>query len=253
MPEGLQKMQYAFAAHIRNPDDNPPPADVEDRRMQIYRDLFYNNINKFLSNNFPVLRSLYSDKTWHQLVREFYSEHFCHTPLFPELPREFLRYVQDAREDRAGDPPFLLELAHYEWIELALALDENELDEVSADPEGDLLKNCPVLSPLAWPLSYRYPVHKINRKNQPTEPPPEATHLLVYRNRDDQIKFMQLNEVTQLLLKIVREEQELNGEQMLQKMAELLRHPSPEKLIESGHQLLLDLRNKDIVLGCRPT
>ncbi|HKX55116.1 MAG TPA: putative DNA-binding domain-containing protein, partial [Xanthomonadales bacterium] len=34
----------AFAAHIRNPAVAPAPADVEDRRMQIYRDLFFNNI-----------------------------------------------------------------------------------------------------------------------------------------------------------------------------------------------------------------
>ncbi len=129
--------------------------------MGIYRDLFFNNITGFLSTNFPVLKSLYDEKPWQELCRDFYTEFRCHTPLFPEIPREFLRYLQDCRQDHQDDPPFILELAHYEWVELALSLDEAELDGIEANPDGDLLNGIPVLSPLAWPLSYQYPVHRI--------------------------------------------------------------------------------------------
>ena len=105
-PENLRSLQTAFAAHLRDPENHPAPADVEDRRMQIYRQLFFNNINTLLSSNFPVLRRLYEGKVWKQLVRDFCIEHRSHTPLFPELPKEFLRYLQEGRQDRAGDPPF---------------------------------------------------------------------------------------------------------------------------------------------------
>jgi hypothetical protein len=178
-PEKLAAQQSRFAAHIRNPDKSAAPADVEDRRMAIYRDLFFNNIRKFLSTNFPVLRQLYSDGDWDILVRDFFTEHRCRTPLFPELPREFLQYLQEVRQTREGDPPFMLELAHYEWAELALSLDQHEFSNVAADPEGDLLDGIPVLSPLAWPLSYRFPVHRIRPDYQPAEAPAKATHLLV--------------------------------------------------------------------------
>ena len=252
MPDDLSTIQYAFTAHIRNPSGQPAPADIEDRRMKIYRDLAFGNINRLLSSAFPVLRRLYPKMAWRRMVREFYSEHLCHTPLFPELPREFLRYIQEQRTDREGDPAFLLELAHYEWVELALSIDEAELDKAAAEREGDLLEGIPVLSPLAWPLTYRFPVHRIKPDFMPTEPPENPTQLLAYRDRSDRVKFMQLNDITQLLLTLLRDEENCTGRQHLEKLAQLMEHPHPERLIESGHQLLLDFLKKDIVLGCAP-
>jgi len=248
-PENLRSLQTRFAAHIRDPENHAAPADVEDRRMDIYRQLFFNNINKFLAGNFPVLRRLYDDKAWQQLARDFYSEHRCQTPLFPELPKEFLRYLQEQRKDRPGDPAFLLELAHYEWVELALSMDENELEDTAANTTGDLLKGVPVLSPLAWPLSYQYPVHKIRPGFEPTAPPDEATHILIYRNRSDQVKFMQLNDVSRLLLNFLQENRGLTGLELLSKIASNINHPNPSVVIDNGEKLLQDFRNKDIILG----
>ena len=110
-PENLRSLQTTFAAHIRDPENHVAPADVEDRRMNIYRQLFFNNINKFLASNFPVLRNLYDNEAWQQLVRDFYIEHRCQTPLFPEMPKEFLRYLQDQRKDRPGDPATLIQFS----------------------------------------------------------------------------------------------------------------------------------------------
>ena len=253
MPEQLSSLQTAFAAHIRDPLAHAAPGDVEDRRMKIYRDLFFNNINKFLASNFPVLRQLYDDKDWRQLVRDFYREHRCQTPLFPELPKEFLRYIQQHRQDRKTDPPFLLELAHYEWVELALSLDENELEKIPADSDGDLMEGIPVLSPLAWPLSYRYPVHRIKPGFTPSEPPEQASHILAYRNRNDDVKFLQLNDVTRLLLNLLQEDRGFTGHELLNEVAIIIDHPTPARVIETGERLLQDLRHKDILLGSRPT
>ena len=60
MPEipEFQRKQYAFAAHIRDPDGAPAPEGIEDRRIAIYRDLFFNNVSQLLSNTFPVLRKI---------------------------------------------------------------------------------------------------------------------------------------------------------------------------------------------------
>jgi hypothetical protein len=251
MAENLHSLQTAFAAHIRDPENQTAPADVEDRRMDIYRQLFFNNINKFLSNNFPVIRQLYQDDAWLQLVRDFYREHRCHTPLFPELPKEFLRYLQQQRMNRAGDPPYLLELAHYERVELALSLDENELDQSRADREGDLMKEVPVLSPLAWPLSYRYPVHRIKPGFEIDSPPDQATHLLVYRNREDRIRFMQLNDVSRLLLHKLLEDKGMTGHQLLTDIASDINHPQTSAVLDKGARLLRELLDKDILLGTR--
>jgi hypothetical protein len=251
MPERLADLQTAFAGHIRSPDTVPAPDGIEDRRMQIYRDLFFNNISRLLASNFPVLRRLYDSKGWAGLIREFYIEHRAQTPLFPELPREFLRYAEEHRAGRPGDPPFLLELAHYEWVELALSLDERELEDIAVERNGDLLAGVPVLSPLAWPLSYRYPVHRIGPDYRPQEAPAEMTHLLVYRNRSDKVRFMQLNDVARLLLALMQEQPDLTGSQLLELTAARIDHPDPPVVIRGGKQLMLDLLARDVLLGAR--
>ena len=56
-----QDIQYRFAAHIRDPQHVPAPEGIEDRRMAIYRDLFFNNLKSLLSSTFPVLKKLLAD------------------------------------------------------------------------------------------------------------------------------------------------------------------------------------------------
>ena len=251
-PEALASLQTSFAAHIRNPQAVAAPEGIEDRRMAIYRDLFFNNIQSFLSGNFPVLKTLYTDKAWSILCREFYSEYRCHTPLFPEIPREFLQYVQDHRQGHESDPPFMLELAHYEWVELALSLDDAEIDDIEIDQNGDLLNGIPVLSPLAWPLSYQYPVHRIRVDFQPEFAPEEPTHLLVWRQQDFSIEFMQLNEISLLLVQKMKEEPARSGLELLTAIAGIIKHPKPEVVIQGGTALLNELKEKQIILGTRP-
>src|ERR1041385_1977301 len=133
-PGRTRATQYALTAHIRDPENKPAPSGIEDRRIAIYRDLVYANMESFVSSNFPVIRTLYNDADWSVLAHDFLREHLCHTPLFPEFAREFLRYLEVRQEQGRDDPPFLLELAHYEWAELALSLDETEIGDVAHDP-----------------------------------------------------------------------------------------------------------------------
>ncbi len=247
----LETLQQEFSAHIRDPDRNPAPSGIEDRRMKIYRDLFFNNIRSLLAANFPVLHKLYTAEDWDRLVRDFYAVHRCHTPLFAEVAREFLRYLQDVREVHKNDPPFLLELAHYEWVELALDLDNRSVNDPGADPSGDLLEQGPVLTPLLHLLSYRFPVHRISPEYQPDTAPETPTHLLVWRNRADEVKFMQINEFTRFLIELLASEDALDGRRILEKVASITGHPEPDKVMASGAELLESLRARDIVLGTR--
>lgn len=250
-PDRLRTLQMAFAAHIRDPDSHSAPDGIEDRRMKIYRELFFNNIRSLLAANFPVLRSLYDDEGWSALVRDFYREHRCQTPLFPEVAKEFLRYLQDVRKPREDDPGFLLELAHYEWVELALSLEERTHEDTDADPDGDLRSGIPVLSPLAWPLSYRYPVHRIRPDYRPTAPPGEPTHLLVYRDRQGEVRFMSLNGASRHLLELMQNRPDATGDALLKAMAAALGQTDSESIVEKGLQWLDELKRKDVLLGVR--
>lgn len=245
----FMRAQYAFTAHIRDPQAHAAPADIEDRRMAVYRELFYNNVEDFLASSYPVLRDITEDSAWHTIVRDYFARHRAHTPLFPYMPGEFLEYLQHEREPQEADPAFLLELAHYEWVELALSLSEETLEWEEIDPAGDLLRGLPVLSPLALLLQYGFPVHRIQRDFQPQEPGPEATLIIVYRNRSDEIGFMTINPATYRMLQLLGEQQLSSGRAILQQVAQEMQHPNPQAVIDGGLTTLQELKEKDIILG----
>lgn len=250
LPRFMQR-QYEFTAHLRDPENVAAPADVAAERMAVYRELIYNNIEDFLASAFPVLRRISSDDYWHGLVRDFFLRHRATTPYFPRMPGEFLLYLEQVRHTRADDFPFLLELAHYEWAELALATSDAQFEERAIDPDGDLLQGIPELSPLLWHCCYRFPVHHIGPDFIPEHPPETETHLVVYRNRHDEVGFLELNPVTSLLLQRLQQHADKCGEQLLRELAAAIRHPNPATVLEAGLQLLEEFRQHDVVLGTR--
>ncbi len=242
------KQQYAFAAHIRNPDTNPPPAGIEDRRMAIYRDLFYNNVQGFLENSFPVLRAITSNERWHAMARDFFAHHHCHTPLFLEIPQEFLQYLENERNN-ASDPAFINELCHYEWIELALDVGEVDLAEIQYNRDGDLLEESPIASPLAVPLAYQWPVHMIGPDYIPDTAPDMPTYLIVYRDLDDNVHFLETPVATSRLLELTQENEGKSGREIITLLAKELGAPDPQAIMEDGLRTLEQLRERHIILG----
>lgn len=245
-------VQAAFAAHLRDPDGHPGPADVEDRRLAIYRELFFNNVRGLLSTAFPVLRRLHDDDAWNALVRDFYRRHRARTPIFHKLAGEFVDWLADGRGAVAGDLPFMAQLAHYEWVELALSTAEDPpAAALLANPNGDLIERPPLVSPLSWTLAYDWPVHRIGPEFQPAAPSGLQTFLVVYRNRQDDVKFMEINAVTARLLTLADEQPTASGEALLIQIAEELGHPELDEVIAAGAEILETLRERGIVLGAR--
>ena len=250
----FKQMQYQFAAHIRNPEDNKKPDGLEARRMKIYSDLFFNNVEDFISNTYPVLKSITPEDKWQEMIRDYFSSHLSQTPLFPEMPREFLKYLETERNN-PDDPAFIKELAHYEWVELALMTSEldQDINWDNIDCEGELLNAHPVLSPLAWPLTYQYPVQNIGPDFMPESPGELATHLLIYRDQNDEIHFIELNPVSALLLQLISENNQLTTKEILENIAAQLNHPDPDVVIQGGYQILQDLKERNVILGVNKT
>jgi len=252
----FQSIQRQLTEFIRDPDHNPPLEHIESRRLGIYKDLFFKNIEGFIAGAFPILKSIYLDRDdgedqWTQLVRDFMVSHRCHSPYFLEISEEFLSYLQEERNPQSSDPGFMIELAHYEWVELALDISDEDFNTIPADPNGNLLNDQPVVSPLAWSLAYQYPVHKIGAAYQPSEPPEQPTYLVVHRTRDQQIKFMETNAVTARLLDLLSGDEDFTGEQALAVIAQEMQHPEPQQLIRHGEALLNQLLSAHIILGTR--
>ncbi len=248
----FQQKQLAFAAHIRDPEHVAAPAGVEDRRMAIYRHLFFNNLLNLLSTFFPVLKKLVPDEKWRGMIRQFMQHHRADTPYFLQLPEEFLGFLQNEYQLQDDDYPFLLELAHYEYIELALSISEEVNDTEGVDPAGNLLSNVPVKSNLAWMYAYQYPVHQISADFIPAEPAKQPVFLAVYRGSDDEVGFLELNPVTAGLLELIdQNESGETGEALLRRLAAQINYPDVDALLKHGAAALEEMRRLEILTGAR--
>ncbi|MGB7816163.1 MAG: putative DNA-binding domain-containing protein [Methylotenera sp.] len=236
----FQHYQIAFTAHLRNPSQHKKPARVADSRMAIYREIVFNNIFGSVSACYPVCKSMLGAHAWRKLVRQFFAYHQANSPIFREIPQQFLQFINDVKDL----PAYLQQLAHYEWVELAVNSQQTTPPKLSK--KMDLLNEKPILAPANMLLEYDYPVHKISKRNKPKTT--EKTYLLVFRNNEHRVKFIELNPMTFQLLTLIQEN-EMTGKQALTKLAEKIGHPDTEAIIQFGKEILTDLANQQAIIG----
>lgn len=227
--------QYAFVEHIRDPENNAFEGGIESRRLAIYRELFFNNIVGFLSSGFPVLEEIYGERNWKNLARKFFSQHDSRSPYFVDISKEFVEYLSNEYEMTDSDPEFLQELAHYEWLELAISIRKSvqtaAVFPVTEASENTIPKSV-TFSELATLASYQYPVHQLSKTFQPQEPA-EITYLVVYRNDLEEVNFTLLNSVSAHLLTLIQQSERALVTELIDNMINALPQ-LPEDQVRTG-------------------
>ena len=237
----FQHYQQAFTAHIRDPINNPKPNNVDEARMAVYREGVYANIFESASVCFPVCQETVGVDNWDAIIRRFVATHHARSPIFREVPQELVTFL----ESDTTISTYIKQLAHYEWVELAVA--GMQADTVTLSEKTDLLNEVPILAPAHMLLQYDYPVQKISAQFKPQQP--EATHLLVFRNSAFEVNFVELNPMVYVLLEMIKEG--LTSKQALTLLAEQIQHPEPEVIIAFGHGVLKDLLQQQAILGSK--
>ncbi len=242
----FQRYQQQFTAHIRNPTSHKKPAGVNATRMATYTNAVFNNIFESVSVCFPVCQKVIGKRAWKQLVRGFVKSYPAQSPIFREIPQQFLQFLNTQTTQLAflALPKFLNQLAHYEWVELAVS--SMEATQVNLSEHTDLLHEKPVLTLAHMLLEYDFAVHKISKTKQPKAP--EKTYFLVFRNAEFTVKFIELNPMTFRLLALIKEKN-MTGEQALINIALAMQHPNPEAIINFGAEILADLAKQQAVVG----
>ncbi|MGE8154524.1 DNA-binding domain-containing protein [Pseudomonas vancouverensis] len=243
----LLQQQTAMGQYLRDPDRNAPPGEMDPARAQVYRDLVFANLSTLLSSTFPVLIRILGQQRWRLLVRSFLRDHRARTPKFGEIAQEFLEFLAaDPQVLSEGDwPPFLVELAHYEWVEMALQQSD---DEPLAGGDAGLLLHRPLqVSPLAWPLAYTWPVQKVGPDYQPDAAPSQPTLLLVRRGEDWSVKFSELSPLAWRLLQRIGEYPELTGLEQLHGLAAEAGIAVDTAFLENGLALLQQMHGEAVV------
>lgn len=252
----FQRIQHDFAGHIKDPENTSKPADVDDRHMTVYRDLFFKNIMSFLDGAFPVLAEIIGTKRWQEIGRQFFIQHENKSPYFLEISQEFLKFLETEFVSKENDPEYMYELAHYEWLELFVAVEpepearvkgkvEAQVDSAS---EQNVEHSVLILSPVVEGFLYSYPVHQISAEQPEVEEKPTA--LIVYRGRDEDVHFVETNPFTLQLLALLKEGvesevQQTTGGEVLQSLLAKMNMNDNQAAYQGG----LDTLNQWLSLG----
>lgn len=246
MSEALFELQNAFAERIRSPSKTTIPAGIAPDRMAVYEDLMFGGLKECLQTAFPVLSEVISETLQNDLVSGFLETHQAKTPLFYELPEEFLIYLMQERE-AANDPPYLAELAHFEWVELAMELMDEPVPEPLrlglAKPE-DSLK----LAPLLQVLGYTYPVHEISNEFEPTEADKGSYFIAIYRNGQCEVQMLAVSLLAARLLQLLQQ-YELNRSKVTQILADEMQRPVEAHFETEITSLIEQLQLKGVILS----
>jgi hypothetical protein len=248
-PEGQHDLQAAFAAYLRDPMNCPAPEGIEERRLAIYRRLFFGNLSNLMAKNFPVLRRMLDDTEWDRLIRELMVDHRSQTPLFPEIGSEMVRFVAEAGHQWLEKRPWMAELVHWEYLETVARLHEAEVKMPPNAPEN--LLNCRIfLNPTLQIARYTWPVHQIGPDFVPCEPLDQPINLLVYRRSDDQVAFERVNDLSLRLLQLAQNCAVNSVRELLHALANEAEIEPPDPIIEGGQAIVRHLIEREIA-GCR--
>lgn len=184
----LAQFQEAFCDYLRAPQLGARPPGTANRGMKAYRELLFNNVESFLLACFPVSRRLLGARQWRRTIRAFFADHGSTSPYFRDIPGEFLSWLPACSLDL---PPWLGDLAHWEWVELAVAIaPDTPWPSAPASPNPTLR-----LAHYGWPchqLAPRRPKH------------PRATWLGACRDDQGQVNFCELTPSTHALLTLLQ-------------------------------------------------
>ncbi|GAA5219337.1 DUF2063 domain-containing protein [Corallincola platygyrae] len=243
----FKDVQYELTEHIRMPERNAAPEGIEERRLAVYRELFFNNVKGFVDSAFPVLQTLYTDEQWLGLVKEFFANHNCQSPIFLDISKEFVDFLTEEYEATESDPVFLKDLAHYEWVELAVsAANDTDVEWLAVAPQQDTpLK----VSPTAKVVSYPFKVHQISSDYQPQAADEQHTFLAVYRDRQDEVRFLELNPMSAQLLLLLAENPGVSSDALATAIHEMAPQFSIEQLQQGAMDVMAQLAQRGII--CR--
>lgn len=190
--KSFQHTQQQFCNWIRHPHSDL--ASVYDHeRMQVYRDLVFNNISSFINLVYPITRRLLLECQWQALLQDFVANSKCQSPCSNEIALEFREYYSHQAHPMFSQYPWLAELLQFEWLELYL--DTLVIDQpVCVEPYQWQLKQA------VWVLVYQYPVYEWTLNTQPNDIQLAPGVIMVWRDEIDQIRLERLSPLFGLLI-----------------------------------------------------
>ncbi|MDO4682529.1 MAG: putative DNA-binding domain-containing protein [Lautropia sp.] len=189
----LSDIQLALKDYLQR-NHQPLPNGAAPQGVEAQLAQMRHAMTDIVTRCFPLCRQLIGDEDWKTLLDRFLASDGLHEATHVhQVPRAFIAFLQGPAE--AGQlPPWMPELAHYEWIEMEVISATQKAPEYG--PQGI------ALSPRLRLQAYDWPVQQIRPDHVAIAP--ELSFFAVYQNRAGDIRFSQLSPAAAQMLGILQ-------------------------------------------------
>lgn len=253
----LLKFQQDFGYYLRKQThDDSDDKMVPERVGRLYQELILNSVVTFPKQCFPICRAILGDK-FDDLCQEFFANYSLHSPYFAEINHDFVGFLEQKIEQQTRQkskrqtnksddylPKYLDQLAHYEWVELAVDI----LPNSSLKPLFYIDDLALTINPTIENLAYEFAVHEADEDS--TDVQEIETFLVVYRGLDDGVHSTQINALTHLLVDfmLLCEIEFSNFYQLLETFLPSVGMQLDQTIMDFADELVQDLLQKEILL-----
>ncbi len=217
------------------------------QRFLIYRTLVHNRLRAATREFITRTAARRGKQAFVADFAMFMQEHASHSPYLRDVPGEFVTWAAPRWDADPSLPPYLGDLARHELLE----------GEVRNDPAGgEAATGKPVAldAPLGFDgaarlMHYGWAVHRLPYSTEDrSEPDHEPTRLLVYRDRDAKVRYLELTPWAAAVLDA------LLGDGMpvgagLQHAAAATGEPLDDDKLAKAAMLFADLAERGVLLG----
>lgn len=200
---------------------------IDPRGVKIYANLIDLNRLDLMASIYPHCKKLLG-KNFRAIVLDYMEtmppDHFN----FNQAARKFPQFMAEHAEVELRKKPFLAELADYEWIELAVLENDAEIEFTAVknpasatviDPV-QFAQTVPRLNPTVVLRAYRYPISKIvdaleEDVKLPRRQKLEASYVLAFRNPEHLCEYLEISELTYILLSALEKNNKLTYGEMI--------------------------------------
>jgi hypothetical protein len=232
-------------------DRAPSAADLarlggDEWRWRRYRRMVRRRLSDTIHHAFPRLEAVLGEEAMAALEDGFFDDRALRSVFIREVPGEFLVWFErGVAGGVVAAPAHAVELARFEWTELAVAYERDEPEVALAALSMELPA---ILTRAHRLLALKHAVHLFDA-DEPREPEERPTHLLVYREPETHdVRVLETTPVAHALLGGLSTGTATLYE-CIAAAAERERIPVDQPFLEALAELLADLSERGVVRG----
>lgn len=249
-----RRMREDLAAFLREvgvaDEDLASMMSVGAERMLVYRSLVHNRIRHAIRDFLPRTLARRGRKAFAGDLVAFMEARAARSFYLRDVPGEFVDWVGPRWTADPEAPAYLLDLARHELLAIDVRNDPRGGEPATGLP---LALDRPLrFDTSARRIDYAHAVHLLSdSKDDRSAPPSEPTRLLVYRDENHKVRYLELTPYAAAVLdELMVGNASVQGG--LQRACASLGHPLDDDKLATAAQLLADLADRGVMLGAEP-